>query len=97
MNSLKKHDTENGDRAEVVFKSIPEQLMNHNSVFRLSVVDENARTRNSRNAINFLNESMMVNNCVNVTKLEVTLEMYAGWDEVQNVYGRYGFVDIACT
>ena len=42
-----------------------------------SVDDENARTRNCGNAIEFLNESMIVNNCVNVTKSEVALEMYA--------------------
>ena len=76
-NDLKKHDAEDGDRAEVVFKSLPEQLMNHNSVFRLSVVNENARTRNCGNAIEFLNESMIVNNCINVTKPEIALEMYA--------------------
>ena len=87
-NDLKKHDSEDGDRAGVVFKSIPEQLSNHNSVFRLSVVDENARTRNCGNAIDFLNEAMIVNNCINVTKPEVTLEMYAD---------RTSLMDKCCT
>lgn len=77
INDLKKHDNEDGDRAKVVFKSLPSQLMNHNSVFRLSGVDENARTRNVGNAIDFLNESMIVNNCINITAPEVTMEMYA--------------------
>ena len=31
-NDLKKHDNEEGDKAEIVFKSIPQQLMNHNSL-----------------------------------------------------------------
>lgn len=92
INDLKKHDTENGDRAELVFKSIPEQLMNHNSVFRLSVVDENARTRNCRNAIDFLNESMMVNNCFNVTKPEVALEMYADRTKFKMYMGDTGLL-----
>ncbi|WP_406546330.1 ATP-binding protein [Succinimonas sp.] len=92
INDLKKHDTEYSDRAETVFKSIPEQLMNHNSVFRLSVVDENARTRNCRNAIDFLNESMIVNNCVNVTKPEATLEMYADRTKFKMYMGDTGLL-----
>ena len=92
INDLKKHDTEDGDRAEVVFRSLPEQLMNHNSVFRLSVVDENARTRNCGNAIEFLNESMIVNNCVNVTKPEVALEMYADRTKFKMFMGDTGLL-----
>ena len=92
INDLKKHDAENGDRAEVVFKSIPEQLMNHNSVFRLSVVDENARTRNCANAIDFLNESMMVNNCINVTKPEIALEMYVDRTKFKMFMGDTGLL-----
>ena len=92
INDLKKHDAENGDRAEVVFKSIPEQLMNHNSVFRLSVINENARTRNCGNAIDFLNESMMVNNCINVTKPEVALEMYADRTKFKMFMGDTGLL-----
>lgn len=92
INDLKKHDTEYSDRSETVFKSIPEQLMNHNSVFRLSVVDENARTRNCRNAIDFLNESMIVNNCVNVTKPEATIEMYADRTKFKMYMGDTGLL-----
>ena len=92
INDLKKHDTENGDRAEIVFKSIPEQLMNHNSVFRLSVVDKNARTRNYGNAIDFLNESMMVNNTVNVTNPEIALEMYADRTKFKMYMGDTGLL-----
>ena len=91
-NDLKKHDSEDGDRAEDVFKSIPEQLSNHNSVFRLSVVGENARTRNCGNAIEFLNESMIVNNCINVTNPEVALEMYADRTKFKMFMGDTGLL-----
>lgn len=92
INDLKKHDADEGDRAEVVFKSIPMQLMSHNSIFRLSVVNENARTRSYGTAIEFLNESMMVNNCVNVTKPEVTLEMYADRTKFKMFMGDTGLL-----
>ena len=92
INDLKKHDAEEGERAEVVFKSLPEQLANHNSVFRLSVVDESARSRNFGNAIEFLNESMIVNNCINVTKPEVALEMYADRTKFKMFMGDTGLL-----
>ena len=91
-NDLKKHDSEDGDRAEVVFKSIPEQLSNHNSVFRLSVVDEKARTRNCGNAIDFLNEAMIVNNCINVTNPEIALELYADRKKFKMFMGDTGLL-----
>ena len=91
-NDLKKQDSEYGDRAEVVFKSIPEQLSNHNSVFRLSVVDENARTRNCGNAIEFLNEAMIVNNCINVTNPEIALELYAERKKFKMFMGDTGLL-----
>ena len=92
INDLKKHDVINGDRAEVVFKSLPSQLMNHNSVFRLSGVDENARTRNVGNAIDFLNESMIVNNCINITAPEVTMEMYSDRTKFKMFMGDTGLL-----
>lgn len=92
LNDLKKHDAEDGDRAEIVFKSIPHQLMNRNSVFRLSVVDENARTRNIRNAIDFLDESMMINTCFNVTQPEVALQMYADRAKFKMYMGDTGLL-----
>ena len=80
------------ERKQCLNRYLPEQLMNHNSVFRLSVVDENARTRNCRNAIDFLNESMIVNNCVNVTKPEATLEMYADRTKFKMYMGDTGLL-----
>lgn len=56
----KKHDDVDGDRALLIFKSLPEQLMNHNSVFRYSVIDENARNRNCSNAIDFFQVYLIV-------------------------------------
>ena len=76
-NDLKKHDSEDGDRAEVVFKSIPEQL---------------SRTRNCGNAIDFLNEAMIVNNCINVTNPEIALELYAERKKFKMFMGDTGLL-----
>lgn len=92
INDLKKHDSDEMDKAEIIFKSIPEQLMNHNSVFRFSVAFENARYRNTGSAIDFLNESMMVNNCVNVTQPEVALGMYKDQAKFKMYMGDTGLL-----
>ncbi len=89
---LKKHDSDDGDRASLVFKSLPEQLMNHNSVFRYSTVDVTARQNNCMSAIDFLGESMMVNNCFNVTQPEVSLTLYADRTRFKMFMGDTGLL-----
>lgn len=92
IKDLEKHDKDDGDRAGLVFKSIPEQLTNKNSVFKLSVVGENARTRNCANAVEFLEQSMITNNCYNVTKPEVTFEQYVDRTTLKMFMGDTGLL-----
>ncbi len=92
IKDLEKHDNDDADRAGLVFKSIPEQLSNHNSVFKLSVVDGAARTRNCANAVEFLEQSMITNNCYNVTKPEVTFEQYADRTSFKMFMGDTGLL-----
>ena len=74
---LAKYDDENHEKASVVFKTIPEQLENKNSHFKMSKVDKNARYQNYIDAISFISESMIGNECINVTHPEISLELYA--------------------
>ncbi len=92
LNDLEKYDNAEGKKAAVVFKSIPEQLSHHNRIFKFSSVDKDARTRNYRNAMEFLDKSMMVNNCVNVTKPELALELYADNSSFKMFMGDTGLL-----
>lgn len=74
---LKKYDDDNREKASVIFKTIPEQLSNHNSHFKMSAIDKNARYKNYVGAVDFVAESMIGNACINVTVPEVTLELNA--------------------
>lgn len=74
---LNKYDSENTEKASVIFRTIPEQLENHNSHFKMSLVDKNARYKNYVDAVNFVAESMIGNECIHVTAPEVSLEAYA--------------------
>ena len=74
---LAKYDDTNKEKASVVYKTIPEQLENKNSHFRFSIVDKNARYQNYVDAVSFISESMIGNECIHVTKPEVALELFA--------------------
>jgi len=89
---LAKYDDENYDKASVVFKTIPEQLSNHNSHFKMSVVDKNARYKNYIEAIDFIDQSMMGNVCINVTFPEVALELYADRSKFKLYMGDTGLL-----
>lgn len=74
---LKKHDNDSNEKASIIFKTIPEQLSNRNSHFRMAGVEKNARYQNYIGAIDFVAESMIANLCVNTTSPEVALELHA--------------------
>ena len=74
---LAKYDEENKDKASIIYKTIPEQLENKNSHFKFSLVDKSARYKNYIDAVNFVSESMIGNECINVTKPEISLELFA--------------------
>lgn len=74
--NLAKYDSENREKASVIFRTIPEQLENKNSHFKMSLIDKNARYQNYVDAVSFIAESMIGNECINVTKPEVALELF---------------------
>lgn len=74
---LKKYDDENTEKASAIFKTIPEQLSNHNSRFRFSKIDKNARYKNYLYSVRCIDESMIGNYCRNVTNPEVTLDLFS--------------------
>lgn len=74
---LKKYDNDNTENTSAIFSSIPEQLSNRNSKFKFSLVNKNARYNNYVHSVKCIDESMIGNYCRNVTKLEITLELFA--------------------
>ena len=72
---LAKYDDENREKASVIYRTIPEQLENKNSHFKFSLVGNAARYQNYVDAVSFISESMIGNECINVTKPEVKLYM----------------------
>ena len=89
---LKKYDDDNRGKASLVFKTIPEQLQNKGSHFKLSVVDKNARYKNYVDAVGFVAESMIGNECINITKPEVSLEAYADRSNFKLYMGDTGLL-----
>ncbi len=89
---LEKYDDDNNEKASVVFKTVPEQLQNKNSHFKFSKVDKNARYKNYVDAVNFVSESMIGNECINVTKPEISLESYADRSNFKLYMGDTGLL-----
>lgn len=89
---LAKYDRDNREKASVVFRTIPEQLENKNSHFKFSLIDKNARYQNYVDAVSFISESMMGNECINVTKPEVALELFADRSNFKLYMGDTGLL-----
>lgn len=89
---LRKYDEDNREKASVIFKTIPEQLTNHNSHFKFSMVDKNARYKNYIDAVNFVAESMMGNECIHVNVPEVSMEAYADRSNFKLYMGDTGLL-----
>lgn len=89
---LAKYDDENKEKASVIYKTIPEQLENKNSHFKFSLVDKNARYQNYIDAVNFISKSMIGNECINVTKPEVALELFSDRSNFKLYMGDTGLL-----
>lgn len=89
---LKKYDDENTEKASAIFKTIPEQLSNHNSRFRFSKIDKNARYKNYLYSVRCIDESMIGNYCRNVTNPEVTLDLFSESNNFKLFLGDTGLL-----
>ena len=89
---LVKYDTDNREKASAIYKTIPEQLENKNSHFKFSLVDKNARYQNYVDAVSFIAESMIGNECINVTKPEVALELFSDRSNFKLYMGDTGLL-----
>jgi predicted AAA+ superfamily ATPase len=89
---LEKYDSDNREKASVVYKTIPEQLESKNSHFRFSKIDKNARYQNYVDAVSFIAESMIGNECINVTNPEVSLGLYADRSNFKLYMGDTGLL-----
>ena len=92
LRDLRKFDDEDDGKASLVFKALPSSLTNHNSIFKLSKISKNARTRNYKTTFNFLEESMIVNNCYNTTSPEVIMELYSEKEKFKMYMGDTGLL-----
>lgn len=89
---LEKYDDENTEKTSAIFTTIAEQLSNHNSMFKLSMVDKNARYQNYFRSIKFLSDSMIANCCKNVTNPEISLELFADSSNFKLFMGDTGLL-----
>jgi len=89
---LGKYDEEENEKASLIFKTIPKQLSDHEMHFRFSEINENARYMNYVESVEFVEESMIGNICVNVTAPDVLLDFYAERNNFKLYMGDTGLL-----
>ncbi len=65
------------DLALRIFKSIPDQLTHHNSRFKMSTLGKDTRYPNIAGSLEFLCNSMVVNECKNIATPDILLDMHS--------------------
>ena len=73
---VEKYGGTDRERVRRVFDEIPGQLSKHEKKFVLSDMDRNARSREYRDAFFWLDESYLINRCVNATDPHVGLTLH---------------------
>ena len=89
---LEKNDEENSIHSSILFKTIPQQLSNNNSLFKFSKVEKKARYRDYVKSIKLMDESMIGNYCRNVSNPEISLELFAEDDRFKLYMGDTGLL-----
>ncbi|WP_028521263.1 ATP-binding protein [Ruminococcus flavefaciens] len=72
---IRKHAIGYEMKVEAIFDEIPSQLQNHNQHFKLSSLEKGARFDNYRDAMFWLSDAMIVNNCYNSTEPNIGLNL----------------------
>jgi len=89
---LHKNDELYGEKASLVFKTIPKQMTDHQSHYTFSEIDKNARYKNYVDSIEFIAESMIANRCANVTMPDVFLSQFADYSNFKLYMGDTGLL-----
>lgn len=72
---IRKHAKGYEMKVEAIFDEIPSQLQNQNQHFKLSSIEKGARFDNYRDAMFWLSDAMIINNCYNSTEPNIGLNL----------------------
>lgn len=72
---IRKHAKGYEMKVEAIFDEIPSQLQNQHQHFKLSSIEKGARFDNYRDAMFWLSDAMIVNNCYNSTEPNIGLNL----------------------
>lgn len=72
---IRKHAKGYEMKVEAIFDKIPSQLQNQNRHFKLSSIEKGARFDSYRDAMFWLSDAMIVNNCYNSTEPNIGLNL----------------------
>lgn len=91
-NDIRKKNSKDGGNTSAIFKTLIEQISNNKSHFKYSIVKKTARAQNYINAIDFLEESMIVNIAKNLTDPNALMTMYTDYSKIKMFFGDTGLM-----
>ncbi|KFI97005.1 ATPase [Bifidobacterium stellenboschense] len=89
---IEKYGGSDKERVRRIFDEIPSQLSKHEKKFTLADLGENARGREYRDAFFWLDESYLVNRCVNATDPHVGLSLHSEDSSMKCYMGDTGLL-----
>ncbi len=72
---IRKHAGNDAMKIEAIFEELPSQLKNQNCHFKLSSIEKGARFSEYKDAMFWLSDAMIVNNCYNSTEPNIGLKL----------------------
>ena len=89
-NDIRKKNLIDGGKSSLIFKSLTSQIANKKSHFKYSIIKKTARAQNYIEAMDFLEESMIVNIARNISEPEVELTTSIDYSDVKMFMGDTG-------
>lgn len=91
-NDIRKKNLINGGKSSLIFKSLTSQIANKKSHFKYSTIKKSARAQNYIEAMDFLEESMVVNIARNISEPEVELTTTVDYTDIKMFMGDTGLL-----
>ena len=91
-NDIRKKNSINNSKSSLIFKSLASQIANYKSHFKYSIIKKSARAQHYIEAMDFLEESMIVNIARNILEPELEITTSIDYSDIKMFMGDTGLL-----
>ena len=91
-NDIQKKNSINNSKSSLIFKSLASQIANYKSHFKYSIIKKSARAQHYIEAMDFLEESMIVNIARNILEPELEITTSIDYSDIKMFMGDTGLL-----